>query len=388
DDLASNPAYKKLVTETLPLLAEKGISGAVSGDETRKQMDREITAVLAQMLDQQSDVFSLGAVFYVMLTGSTIGKTDADFLIIDPFSPDGRQFSRWARFDPPLEKLDTIQYPAVAEVISTMLRHKRSERYRSMREVKAALQTTGFSELPPLQARLSRSERLSLRLQATLQSDLPTLLREAGVLQDDVDSLMELTDDQRIRGDFQLLGVVARLKHQQLHSVVLRAYARELVHLLITNAGIEEVTQRFIRQVTRSRFEQMRSVIEDNWDMRFSNDAHFMQELIDFYADSQFSGANRDVFSSPEFDNLASALKYAVGTRLYITLIFSPGEVYDAESFLDRQVLFVRILADTARQAGLNIAVFDRKTGEKIDSELISVIERTIFHSRAVESSL
>ena len=111
---------------------------------------------------------------------------------------------------------------------------------------------------------------------------------QAGILPEDRVALLELTDRQRIVGDFEKLELFSQIAGQDFHETLLRAYARELGHMLVANQGLDDITQRFIDQVSRERFDQMRDRVEYFWDMKFRDDTHFMDELIDFYMDSVF----------------------------------------------------------------------------------------------------
>ena len=253
----------------------------------------------------------------------------------------------------------------------------------SEQAIQLAIQDGGVVETIAAQARLSRDEIARMET-------FHELMDQAGILPEDRVALLELTDRQRIVGDFDKLEVFSQIAGQDFHETLLRAYARELGHMLVANQGLDDVTRRFIEQVSRERFDQMRQQVGYFWDMEFRDDNHFMDELIDFYMDSVFSGENRGFFSDDLFEGLWFDIKKAVGADLFDLLYFIPSlDVPGSAQYRMDQVHHVEKIADRATALGIDTQIFKKGTVDNVlTANPLPEIRQTIQTRQTVEQSL
>ncbi|RJP57995.1 MAG: hypothetical protein C4541_08940 [Candidatus Auribacter fodinae] len=245
-----------------------------------------------------------------------------------------------------------------------------------------AIQKGAVKERIIAQSRISRAEIASI-------ADHRRELLNAGILPEDFEALMELTDDERIVGDLDKLRVLSKVNGYRYHQILLRAYARELGHLIVHSNGLEAITRKFEDTVGRKTFEEMRTEIEYFWDIDFRDDYHFIDELIDFYMDSKFTGFNTGFFQTSLFADLDNQLRDSMGTELFNMLRFSSisGE-WGSDSLIESQVDHVQNLAAVARILGKDIRIFSRGTGTVVDAAPAMSLKTFIGRMRLLDTSL
>lgn len=232
------------------------------------------------------------------------------------------------------------------------------------------------------QAKLSRDEISSFDMYRD------TLTR-AGLLPEDFEALISLTDDQRIVGDLSKLKILARVSGNKYHELLLRAYARELTHIIVHNNQLTEITNRFKNKIGEDRFKRMKSDVARFWDIQFRDDHHFMDELIDFYMDAKFSKNNIGFFDSPDFEGINAALQYALGADIFSALYFNPiGGEFGSQTYLDAKVEHVQQLAGLARFHGKDIDIFSKGTTTVELSDPISTLLKYANNNKLLDSSL
>lgn len=217
-------------------------------------------------------------------------------------------------------------------------------------------------------------------------------LIDAGILPEDLKTLMELTDRERIVGDFTKLRLYASATGEIFQEILLRAYAREIGHQVVRKNNLQEITGRFIDRVSREKFDRMKKEVSEFWNIQFRDDFHFMDELVDFYMDSRFSGKNEGFFMDDLYKDLWVDLKFALGDDLFDKLFFKPSTgLVGSPQYLMDQVEHVNTLVDTAKQLGLDIKIFDRTSDEVLDYNPVLTFKQylnAIRISEFIETSL
>ncbi|MCB1195737.1 protein kinase [bacterium] len=131
DTLERNEKYQTFIAQTLVELKRQFQSQTIPLHRIRKELEQAVTAVMFSLIDHQSDQFEVGILFSEIVLGEPIGLNAAPYFFTGAVE--------FKDADPDFKPLDSI-HPVLASIMKKTMRHKKSERYRNFKELKAALE--------------------------------------------------------------------------------------------------------------------------------------------------------------------------------------------------------------------------------------------------------
>ncbi|MEW6536386.1 MAG: hypothetical protein AB1454_12310 [Candidatus Auribacterota bacterium] len=248
-------------------------------------------------------------------------------------------------------------------------------------------------------------------------------LQEMGVVEEDIASLLGITDKQLIAGEFGT-NPMNTVVGNNVHSYIVSSFQRETMNRILNKIGPLDVAVNFkgamIDQLSKrgmtpeqadKRFYELRDLLAQELRVKsdpasdmyhFASDIDFVMELIDFYFNSRMTGDGTEFFNNPLFraedtEFLVPVIQNALGDKYFGILNFAPTAPVASDTYRAQQVAFVQSMYDRAVELGipateLSIFMMQRPDGGealklqmKRDTQKVS---DSITHRGVIESSL